>query len=391
VKLGLIGANGAELDLKRDTGEPIEDGVLHLTKRAQTFRFSDVPSPPVPSLLRGFSAPVNLTIALKDRDLEFLMAHDSDLFNRWQAANNYAVRTLIEGVKMLRQGKRASGTPAYAKALGISATDQALDPAYRAELLKLPGQSDIARELGRSVDPALIYRAHRALLKAVGTVLGDTLEDIYREMSPTGPFSPDPASAGRRALRNAALTLLAARGKPQDRARVADHYFKATNMTDSAHGLLLLAAQPSPERDRALAHFYDRWSGDHLVIDTWFAVQAQSPGASTLSHVKTLVRHPLFSLTAPNKVRALIGAFAMQNPVQFNRPDGAGYAFVAKQVLAIDRFNPSIAARLLAAFRNWHGLEPGRRAQARRTLHEVARAPEISRDVYEIVTKMLDQ
>jgi len=225
----------------------------------------------------------------------------------------------------------------------------------------------------------------------VGTVLGDTLEEIYREMSTSGPFSPDAASAGRRALRNTALTFLTARDKPQDRTRVADHYFKSSNMTDAAHGLMLLAAQPSPERDRALAHFYERWNSDHLVIDTWFGVQAQSPAASTLSQVKTLIRHPLFSLTAPNKVRALIGVFAMNNPVQFNRPDGAGYAFVAKQVLAIDRFNPSIAARLLAAFRNWHGLEQGRRAQARRTLQEVARAPEISRDVYEIVTKMLDQ
>jgi aminopeptidase N len=391
VKLGLIGANGAELDLKRDTGETIEDGVIHVTKRAQTFRFADVPSPPVPSLLRGFSAPVNLTIALKDRDLEFLMAHDSDLFNRWQATNNYAVRTLIESVKLLRQGKRPTSTPAYAKALDISITDATLDPAYRAELLKLPSQSDIAREIGRSVDPALIYRAHRGLQKAVGTVLGDTLEEIYREMSTSGPFSPDAASAGRRALRNTALTLLTARDKPQDRTRVANHYFKSSNMTDAAHGLMLLAAQPSPERDRALAHFYERWSSDHLVIDTWFGAQAQSPAASTLSQVKTLIRHPLFSLTAPNKVRALIGVFAMNNPVQFNRPDGAGYAFVAKQVLAIDRFNPSIAARLLAAFRNWHGLEQGRRAQARRTLQEVARAPEISRDVYEIVTKMLDQ
>jgi aminopeptidase N len=391
VRLGLIGANGGELDLKLDTGEPVADGVIHVTKRAQTFRFADVPSPPVPSLLRSFSAPVNLTIAMKDRDLEFLMVHDSDLFNRWQAATSYAVRTLTESVKTLRQGKRTTTATAFAKALGASVADPALDAAYRAELLKLPSQSDIAREIGRNVDPALIYRAHRALLKTVGTVLGSTLEDIYRETSSSGPFSPDPKSAGRRALRNAALTLLSARGKPNDRARLADHYFKSTNMTDAAHALMLLAGQPSPERGRALAHFYDRWSEDHLVIDTWFAAQAQAPMASTLPLVKTLVRHPQFSLTTPNKVRALIGTFAMQNPVQFNRPDGTGYAFVAKQVLAIDRFNPSIAARLLGAFRNWHGLEPGRRTQARRTLNEVAKAPQISRDVYEIVTKMLDQ
>lgn len=392
VRLGLIGANGQDIDLKGEDGDIVADGVVHVTKRAQTFRFVDVPSPPVPSLLRGFSAPVNLTIDLADRDLEFLMAHDQDQFNRWQAANAYATRTMIDLVKALRKGERPGNRgQAFAKALGAAVSTPGLEPAYRAELLKLPSQSDIAREIARNVDPGLIFRAHRRLSKIVGTVLGDLLEDLYREMKPKGPFSPDAESAGRRALRNAVLTLLSQRGTEADMARLAQHYFKASNMTDEAHGLVLLAASRSGDREKALSRFHDKWKHDHLVIDIWFAAQAQSPLSSTLSHVKVLTRHMLFSLTAPNKVRALIGNFAMLNPVQFHRPDGAGYQFVADQVLAIDRFNPSIAARMLGSFRTWSSLESGRRTAARRTLQSVAKSPSLSRDVYEIVTRMLDQ
>ncbi len=392
VKIGLIGGNGQQIALKRDTGETVEDGILHVTKRTQTFRFEDVPSAPVPSILRGFSAPVNVTLNLSDRDLEFLMAHDQDLFNRWQAANTYATRTLVDMVKSLRKGERpAARAASFVKALGAAANAGDLEPAYRAELLKLPSQADIARVIGRNVDPGLIFRAHRLLAKETGTGLGSLLEDFYAEMRAKGAFSPDAQSAGRRALRNASLTLLTARGSASDEARLEEHFFKASNMTDEQHALMLIAARSGPLREKALQRFFDRWKGDHLVIDAWFAAQAQFPLRSALSHVRALTRHPLFSLTAPNKVRALIGTFAMQNPVQFHRPDGAGYDFLAKQVLAIDRFNPSIAARMLAAFRTWSSLETGRRAAAKRALQGVLKAPELSRDAFEIASKMIDQ
>ena len=390
LRLGLLAADGHEIQLKLDTGIEVKDGILHLEKRSESFRFVDVPSRPVPSLLRGLSAPVKLTIDVKDRDLEFLMAHDGDLFNRWQAANTYATRTLVQIVAALRGAKRSARGVAYAKALGAAAGDARLEPAYRAELLRLPSQSDIARELARNVDPGLIHRAHRQLLKMVGSSLGDMLEELYAASVVKGPYSPDAGSAGRRALRNAALTLLVARGKPRDAARLATHFFKAGNMTDEAHALVLLAAEAVPERAAALEHFHNRWKGDHLVIDTWFAAQAQSPLPSALDDVKALTRHPLFNITTPNKVRALIGTFALQNPVQFNRPDGAGYEFVAEQVLAIDRVNPQIAARMLGSFRSWRALEPGRRRLARRSLQTVAKTREISRDVFEIVSKMLE-
>ena len=390
LKLGLLGGNGHDVPLKLESGEELHDGVLPITKRKQTFRFTDVPTRPVPSLLRQFSAPVNVTIDLSDDDVAFLMANDSDPFNRWQAANNFATRILVGTVRSLAKGKRASKGQPYAKALGAIVMNDALEPAYRAELLRLPSPSDIARVIGKNVDPALIHSAHRQLSTLVGRTLGPLLEDIYDEMAEDGPFSPDAESTGRRALRNGALTLLTARRSNRDLARLSKHYSKASNMTDRAHALFLLAAHSGLERERALNDFYKNWKGDNLVIDTWFAAQALSPLAATLRQVKKLTEHTLFSLAAPNKVRALIGTFAMSNPVQFNRPDGTGYAFLADQVLALDRLNPQIAARMLSAFRSWRALETGRRGQARKALQRIAKTKGSSPDVQEIVSKMLE-
>jgi aminopeptidase N len=161
-------------------------------------------------------------------------------------------------------------------------------------------------------------------------------------------------------------------------------------MTDQAHALFLLSAHGGMERQRVLNDFYENWEADNVVIDTWFAAQAHSPLAATLRQVKKLTKHPLFSLAAPNKVRALIGTFAMVNPVQFNRPDGASYQFLADQVIALDRLNPQIAARMLSAFRSWRALETGRKAQARKALQRIAKAKGSSHDVQEIVSKILE-
>jgi aminopeptidase N len=390
LRFGLLGANGQDLELRTETGETPPDGTLSVTKRRQTFRFSDVSTRPVPSLLRGFSAPVNVTIDLPDADIELLMAADGDLFNRWQAANTYATRTLVGLTKQLAQGKTGPQALRYARALGSALARDDLDPAYGAELLKLPTQADVARVISRNVDPALVYRAHTRLSALIARTLSAELEALYAAMSDKGPFSPDPACAGRRALRNAVLTLLTARNGAKDKERVAAHYYKATNMTDRAHALFLLAAHGGPEAERALADFHRNWKHDHVVIDTWFAAQAQSPKSGTLKVVKALTRHELFSRTAPNKVRALIGSFVAGNPVQFNRPDGSGYEFLADEVLALEKLNPQVAARMLGAFRSWRSLESGRRQHARKALQRIAKTKGLSPDVHEIVAKMID-
>ena len=388
LRLGLVGGNGQDLPLKLASGQKVEDGVVHVTRRTETFRFVDIPSQPVASLLRGFSAPVKLTMKRSERDLQFLMANDRDLFNRWQAAVDYATGLVVETVK--REELPAAKVDAFAAALGATLLDTTLEPAYRAEMLRLPGEADIAREIARNIDPDAIHLARKAVLKRIARKLGPALEDVYDEMTGTGPFSPSADAAGRRALRNAALGLLVARGSKADLERLSRHYDTATNMTDQAFALVQLAARPGAAGAEPLEDFFSRWKDDHVVIDTWFSAQALSPAPATLRRVRALTRHPLFARTAPNKVRALIGTFAMSNPVQFNRADGGGYALLADEVLALDAFNPQVAARILGAFRSWRALEPQRRKLARQELQRVARAKGLSRDVFEIVTRMLE-
>jgi len=392
VRLGLVGRDGKDRPLLLD-GKLCSDGLIVLTKAQETFRFTGHKTRPAVSLLRGFSAPVRLEAEISDRDLAFLAARDSDLFNRWQSVQQYAMRTLLAIYRSLKTGRRCGRASAFARTLGEAISNRDLDAAYRAELLRLPSIADIMREAGTSadVDPTLAARAHAILSRKVGQSLSDELQELYRTLRASEPFAPDAESAGRRALRNVVLTLLTARGGANDKKRLYAHYVSATNMTDQAHALSLLAQSGSPLAHKALAHFYDTWHGDDVVIDHWFQAQAHANLPSALDTVKALVHHPLFNLTTPNKVRAVVGAFATSNPVQFHRADGAGYEFVADQVLAIDRFNPQVAARLLSSFKSWRTLEPGRRDMARMVLMHVARHPLLSRDVHEIVSKMWER
>jgi aminopeptidase N len=390
LRLGLLGSNGHDLTLTLASGQQLDDGLLEVRRRTETFRFRDVPSRPVPSLLRGFSAPVNLTIDLADADLQFLMANDSDLYNRWQAAQDYATRVLVEAVKAIRAGKRPAKPSAFVAALGVTLGDASLEPGYRAQFMFLPSESDLARVIAHDVDPLAIHKARKALRKVIGETHHRALADAFRDYEPEGPYSPAPEAAGKRALRNAALGYLVSRGRPEDIALVVAHFDNASNATDEVSALAMLSELPSPERTKAFARFYDRWKDDHLVIDNWFAYQAASPLPSALSAVTKLTRHPLFSLKNPNKVRALIGTFAVGNPTNFNRPDGRGYEFVADCVLEIDAFNPQVAARLISAFRSWKALEVERRRLAKRTLQRVAKTKPLSRDTAEIVSRMLE-
>jgi aminopeptidase N len=240
------------------------------------------------------------------------------------------------------------------------------------------------------VDPLAIHNARKELRKSIGAMLYETLAETYRKHEVKGPYSPAPEAAGKRALRNAALGYLACRGKPEDVARLAAHFAGARNATDEVSALAMLSELRSPERAKAFDRFYERWKDDHLMIDNWFAYQAASPLPTMLPTVVKLTGHPLFSMKNPNKVRALIGTFAMANPVNFNRPDGRGYEFLADRVLEIDAFNPQVAARLVSAFRSWKALEAERRRQAKKTLQRIAAATPLSHDVQEIVGKMLE-
>jgi aminopeptidase N len=254
--------------------------------------------------------------------------------------------------------------------------------------MALPSEGDIAREIGHDVDPDAIFIARRELRAEVGRKLVDALADTYHRMIDRGSFSPDAASAGRRALKNVCLDLLAT-ADPAGIARADTQYRDADNMTDRIAALATLSHHRVPERQSALDDFYRRYDGDPLIIDKWFGLQAAIPEADTLARVKSLTAHPAFSMSNPNRVRALIGNFAQANQTQFNRRDGEGYAFHADTVLALDAINPQVAARLMTAFRAWRVLEPERRDKAEAALKRVAAGPSLSRDLQDIVMRTI--
>ena len=387
--IGLVGRDGRDLALKLSDGRAIERGVLTLTKPAESFVFGDIGEPPVPSLNRGFSAPIKLIANLSGDELRYLAAHDADPFNRWQALQTLATHLLLDNVSSLRAAQPIRRDSGLLDALGATLDDGTLEPAFVALALTPPGESDLAREIGRDVDPDAIFAARFALQAEMGKHLAGSLFDHYRRLSESRPYTPDAAGAGRRALRNTCLSLLVATRRRDAISLAARQYQDADNMTDRMAALSTLSLCDVPERAATLDDFYARYVGDPLIIDKWFTLQATIPEPGTLDRVKALTAHPAFSFTNPNRVRALIHAFALANQKEFNRADGAGYDFVVDTVLALDRKNPQLAARLLSALKSWRVLEPGRRAMAEKALQRVAAAPSRSPDVADIVQRAL--
>ena len=386
--LGLVGRNGEDLPLLLD-GRPLPRGVIEVTRASQSFLFSEVPERPALSLNRAFSAPIKLSLPIEAGELRFLAAHDCDPFNRWQAIQTLAMALLKSNVAAICSGGEPRLDRGLMDALGAILKDTALEPAFIALTLSPPSEADIAREIGCDVDPDAVYAARRKLRAAIGARHGKTLTETYTRMMATGAYRPDAESAGRRALKNACLDLLALTETDAAIARAFSQYGEADNMTDRMAALETLAAHNRPERAAALDDFYARYANDPLVIDKWFALQAVIPEPTTLDRVRSLTRHPAFSAANPNRIRALIGAFAQANQTQFNRRDGAGYDFVADFVLELDPKNPQVAARLMSAFRSWRALEAQRRARAEATLRRVAAIQSLSPDVHDIVARTL--
>ncbi|HSI42291.1 MAG TPA: aminopeptidase N [Xanthobacteraceae bacterium] len=387
--IGLVGPDGTDMPLHLDGGAA-ERGVLVVREATQSFVFRNLTARPVPSLNRGFSAPVKLTADLSAEDLLFLARHDSDPFNRFDAAQTLALRHLVAASAAARTGGGSAPPLELVAALGSALGEADADPAFAAQALAVPSETDIARDIGTEVDPDAVLAARLGLRRALGAALAPALCETFERFATPGPYSPDAASAGRRALRIACLDLLAAAGTDAGLSGAASLYRGADNMTDRLAALAILAHNAPEARGEALADFHARYADDALVIDKWLALQAQIAEPGTLAAVRALTEHPAFAFTNPNRVRALIGTFASSNPTQFHRPDGAGHAFVADTVLALDGRNPQVAARLLAAFKSWRALEPVRRASAKAALRRVAATAGLSPDVADIATRSLE-
>jgi aminopeptidase N len=388
VVLGLVSQDGQSIQA---TCERVnERGVFLLDKAEDSITFTGVNSRPVPSVFRGFSAPVKVSLDLSSEELLVLLRHDTDAFNRWQAAQTVAMRTLVSlstGVAV-RDEEVNSLASAFRS---FTDTDALSDPAFAALVLTLPSEADIAQEIGKDVDPDAIHRARKEMRRHIGRSCFERLTDFYSFLAETEAYSPDAASAGRRALRNAALDLLTAADQQAGEKLASEQFETASNMTDRLASLGVLMTIPGMVRENAIASFEQRYRNEPLVLDKWFTLQAAIPEDTTLDRVKRLMEHPAFSISNPNRVRSLIGSFAMLNQVQFNRKDGAGYALLASIVLRADELNPQLASRLLTAFSTWKMMESTRRSHARRALQSIAQKPNLSRDVGDIVNRSLEE
>ena len=397
--LGLVGPDGKDMAL-RLRGEPPDTSapqgadattrVLSLKQVEERFVFAAVPVCPVPSLLRNFSAPVIVRYAYTDADLTHLMAHDSNAFNRWEAGQRLALSLILRGVRAY-QGRGAASAPdapqAFVDAFARVLADAPRDPAFGAEALALPSEIYIAEQLDE-VDPDAIHVVRDGLRLRLAQSLRGELLATYLAQSPPGPYSPDARSAGMRALRNLCLGYLMELDDAEVRELAVAQFQKADNMTDAMAALATLANCECAERERALAAFYAKWKDEPLVVDKWLAVQATSRLPGTLIEVRKLLAHPAFDIRNPNKVYALIRSFC-SNHVRFHAADGGGYAFLADQVIAINGFNPQVAARMARAFDRWRKFDAGRRQHAQKALERIRDTERLSKDVAEIVIKAL--
>ena len=384
---GLILPDGREYEGQPEAGDA-ENGVFHLTKRKQTFTFSNVPGRPVLSINRGFSAPVNIAMEQSASDLAHIARHDSDGVSRWQALNEQATRHLVAVSKLARDGRNLPSAKDLADILVATAADESLEPAFRAQALALPAESDIAREIGSNIDPDAIHTAREAVLSEVAST-GLAVFTKLADGAPTGPYSPNATDAGLRALAGVAMAYAStAEGQP---ARAKAAYDNSDNMTVMSQALQVLAHHfpGSSETADALANFKSRFAGDPLALDKWYSIQAMAPGAKTCAHVEELLDSADFDRTNPNRMRALIGSFSAGNPTGFNAADGSGYRLLAREVADIDKRNPQLAARLLTTMRSWRSLEIGRQELARLALVSIREAGDLSLDVSDIVDRML--
>jgi aminopeptidase N len=384
IRLGLLDADGKRQGFALD-GAVAEETVVVLDGSEKTLRLTGVQRPPVISALRQFSAPVKLELGAPPEDDYVLLAGDPDLFNRWEAGQRRA-RDLILG--------RASGAPdeageaRFAAAMGRALDDQSAEDSFKALLLILPSEQDLSLAVAQA-DPAAIHEAREALRATLAEALAEPLKRMHDDRSTSGPFSPDAESAGRRALRNQALMLLAAKPGADIAERALRHYREAANMTDAMGGLSTLSLLGGQPFEQALSDFYVRWESEPLVIDKWFNVQAQSPAADALTRVRALTQHPAFDPKNPNRLRALVAVFASANPYRFHDASGAGYRFLADQILATDTFNPMIASRLVEPLGAWRRFKPELGALMKAELERIAAQPGLSKNVTELVTRAL--
>lgn len=377
ISVGLLDAQGNETHATQ---------TLEMTQATQSFTFEGVSARPVPSILRGFSAPVKLTTDLTDDDLRLLQLHDTDGFNQWEAGQRLALRT-IERVMADGNADIAIFVDDVGALIQQGLAEKG-NKALLARALTLPNVTDVA-QTQTVIDPAAIDKARTHILKAIKRAHKGPLAKLYDANTNTGSFAITPEAMGRRALQNVVLELLTATNGTGCATRAKAHYDHADNMTDRVAALVSLADSTKPERDVVFTDFYDRFKGYQLVVDKWFSLQAMANRKAIFDDFAALRNHAEFNIKNPNRVRALYSAFAVNNPVKFHDPSGKGYALLRDAIIELNKLNPQIAARLVTPLKEWKRYTPELQALMQAALKAIMDEPKLSNDVFEVVSKSL--
>ncbi|MGI9274743.1 MAG: aminopeptidase N [Endozoicomonas sp.] len=391
VGIALIGPDGQDLPL--DPSGKTET-ILHVKQLEEIFEFSGYSEKPLPSLLRHFSAPVRVRYDYSRDDLVFLMKHDSDSFNRWDAGQRLGVAVIQEMIAALVNGEALEPDAKLIDAFGAVIADDSLDMAVKAEMLQLPTEASLA-EQAEEIQPLLIHQVRKSVRQAIASKYRGALTELYETLSQQEQgkaYRPEAEDIAHRTLKNTCLGYLSSLDDPEILKRLEEQYFSAGNMTDRYSALAFAvntACQDRAVTDRLLKDFLDRYRDEANVMDDWISVQASSPELGTLEHVRKLMEHDVFDFTSPNKLRALIGGFAVRNMRRFHEGDGEGYEFLADMIIRLDQQNPQTASRLMQPLTRWKKYEPHCRERMRKALERIKAVPDLSTDVYEVVTKSL--
>ena len=388
VAVGLIGADGHGIPVKLKGEDGIGTRVLELTKASDTFVFTDIPTEPRLSLNRNFAAPVTVNFEQSDADRAFLMAHDTDSFNRWNSGQELGAAVIMRALADIQAGRTPQPDATFLDAVGVAIADTEITPTLKAALLALPGEDYLANRMTQE-DPVNLHKARKAVRRSIAERHQEALRTLYDSLCAHAQYVPDAAGMGQRLLKRAALGTLATLEMPEITALVKEQFDTADNMTDRMDALGILNLVDVPERQQALGAFYAKFQDDHLVVNKWLTVQAAAPLPSTLETIRGLMNHKGFDIKNPNKIRAVINTFAAANPVNFHAADGSGYAFLADQILAINAFNPLTAARLVPPLGRWRRFDASRQALMKVQLERLSKAEGLSPDVYELVMKSL--
>ncbi|KZV31557.1 hypothetical protein F511_07408 [Dorcoceras hygrometricum] len=398
VALGLLDSNGKDIPLSSvyhdgklenitNNGHPVHTTVLRVTKEKEEFVFNNILERPVPSILRGYSAPVRLDSDLTDADLSFLLANDSDEFNRWEAGQVLGRKLMLSLVSDYQLNKPLVLNPQLLHGIKSILGDSSMDKEFIAKAITLPGEGEIM-DLMEVADPDAVHAVRTFIRKQIASGLKEELLYVVKNNRSSEQYEFNHSSMARRALKNIALAYLGSLGAAEITQLALQEYKTATNMTEQFGALVALEQTPGQIRDDVLADFYNKWQHDFLVVSKWFSLQAMSEVPGNVENVRKLINHPAFDIRNPNKVHSLIGGFCA-SPVNFHAKDGSGYKFLGEMVLQLDKLNPQVASRTVSALSRWKRYDENRQALAKAQLIMILSKNGLSENVFEIASKSL--